>query len=215
MSASDTARRTRADVGPCRARAAISSEMSSICDVEPGCVLAEPAQARIRGRPAEGLLAQSRHRAVVDHFAVLVAPRRVEHLPDRHPRDVSGDDPIDELGRVAPGHEVLEQRRHVDQRRGVADGVVFVLVVALVGADRVVTGPLAVFRLSHSGRVRSWTAVPIGMADHVTGRRPLSIARLDSARAAAEEWRSLMRAAVHLVVHRLLLGNQTRAAGLS
>jgi hypothetical protein len=44
---------------------------------------------------------------------------------------------------------------------------------------------------------------------------PLSIARLDSTGAAAEEWRSLLRAAVHLVVHRLLLGNQTRAAGLS
>jgi hypothetical protein len=43
----------------------------------------------------------------------------------------------------------------------------------------------------------------------------LSIARLDSAGPAAEEWRSLMRAAVNLVVHRLLLGNQTRAAGLS
>ena len=50
---SETARSTRADVGPCSASAATSSEMSSIDDLHARRVLAEPAQARIRGRPAK------------------------------------------------------------------------------------------------------------------------------------------------------------------
>ena len=112
--------------------------------VEAGGVLPEPAQARIRRRPAERLLRQPRHRPVVDHLAVLVAPRRVEDLADRHLRHVAGDEPIDEPRGVAPVDQVLEERRDVDQRRGVADGVVLVLVMALVRADGVVAGPLAV-----------------------------------------------------------------------
>ena len=115
-------------------------------DVEARGVLAEPSQARIRGGPAEGVLPQPRHRPVVDHLAALVAPRRVEDLPDRHLRHVAGDDPVDEPRRVAPGDQVLEQRRDVDERRGVPDRVVFVLVVALVRADGVIAGPLAVIQ---------------------------------------------------------------------
>src|SRR5207247_1408988 len=39
---------------------------------------------------------------------------------------------------------ILEQRAHVDERRGVPDGVVLVLVMDFVGADRVVARPLAI-----------------------------------------------------------------------
>ena len=113
-------------------------------DVHAARVLPEPAQARIRRRPAERLLRQPRHRPVVDHLAVLVAPRRVEHLADGHLRHVARDQPIDQARRVRSGDHVLEERRDVDQRRGVADGVVLVLVVALVGADGVVARPLAI-----------------------------------------------------------------------
>ena len=48
-----TARSSRADVGPCSASAATSSEMSSTWTSSPSRVLPEPAQARIRRRPAE------------------------------------------------------------------------------------------------------------------------------------------------------------------
>ena len=81
-----TARSSGAEVGPCSASAATSSEMSSIVDVEAGGVLAEPAQARIGRGPAERLLPQPRHRPVVDDLAVLVAPGRVEDLADGHLR---------------------------------------------------------------------------------------------------------------------------------
>ena len=174
MSALATARSSRADVGPCSATAAISSETSSIWTFMPRGVLPEPAQARIRGRPAERLLRQPRHRPVVDHLAVLVAPRRVVDLPDRHLRHVARDQPIHQPRRVGPRHHVLEERRHVDQRGGVADGVVFVLVMALVGADGVIPGPLAIVQaLAQRRTCARGTGVPIGMlallASHYNG----------------------------------------------
>ena len=165
MSASATARSSRADVGPCSASAATCSEMSSICDVQPGGVLPEPAQARIGRRPPEHLLVQPRHRPVVDHLAALVAPRRVEDLA-RPPSSSTSRVMTRSTKRAAsrPGDEVLEQRRDVDQRRGVADRVVLVLVVRLVGADRVVARPLAVVQaLAEREACARGTAVPIGM----------------------------------------------------
>ena len=84
---------------------------------------------------------EPRHRAVVDHLAVFIAPRRVVDLADGHLRRVARDDAIDQAHRIAAGHAVLEERRHVDQRARVANRVVFVLVMRLVGADRVVARP--------------------------------------------------------------------------
>src|SRR5205814_5422749 len=46
-------------------------------NVEADGILREPPQAWIRCRPPERLLGGARHRTVVDHLAVLVAPRRV------------------------------------------------------------------------------------------------------------------------------------------
>ena len=134
---------SRAEVGPCSASAATCSEMSSIAHVETDGVLREPAQVRIGGGPAVRVLRQPRHRPVVDHLAVLVAPRRVVDLPDGELRRVARDDAIDEPGRVAAADAVLEERRDVDERRRVADRVVLVLVMRFVRADRVVARPLA------------------------------------------------------------------------
>ena len=56
---------------------------------------------------------------------------------------------------VGPGDDVLEQRRHVDQRGGVSDRVVLVLVVSLVRADGVVPRPVAIVeRLAQRKRAR-------------------------------------------------------------
>src|SRR5262249_51014521 len=84
--------------------------------------------------------------------AVLVAPRRIEHLADGHLRDVAGDQSVDEPGRIAAGDQVLEERRHVDERGRVADGVVLVLVVPLVGADGVVAGPFPIVEALAEGK---------------------------------------------------------------
>ena len=113
-------------------------------DVEARRVLRQPAQARVRRRPAIRLLPHSRHRPVVDDLAIVVAPGRVVDLPDGHLRGVARDDAVDQASRVLPRHAILEQRGDVDQAAGVAQGVVFVLVVRLVGADRVVAGPVAI-----------------------------------------------------------------------
>ena len=72
--------RSAADVGPCSASAATRSEMSSTVTSRPAACCADPAQVRLRRGPAEPMLLQPRHRAVVEHAAVLVAPRRVDHL---------------------------------------------------------------------------------------------------------------------------------------
>ena len=114
-----------------------ASEMSSISTSRPSGVLLEPAQARVGRRPAVDVLLQARDGAVVDDLAVLVAPGRVDDRADattlRRSRVT-----IRSTSRVAslPDEPVLEERRDVDQRRGVADRVVLVLVVRLVGARR-------------------------------------------------------------------------------
>src|SRR5215210_57589 len=113
-------------------------------DVQPGRVLPEPAEAWIGGSPAEPRLSQPRHRPVVDHAAVLVAPRCVEDLADSHLADVASDHPVDEARRAGAGDGVLEQRRNVDQGGGVANDVVLVLVMPFVRARRVVARPFPV-----------------------------------------------------------------------
>src|SRR5262249_8632285 len=80
----------------------------------------------------------------VDDFALLIAPAAVDDLSNLHLVDVTGDDAIHQLGRVFAGDQILIQRRNVDERSRVANGVVLVLVMYLVHADRVVSRPLAV-----------------------------------------------------------------------
>ena len=156
MSASATLRAARArDVGPLkRQRRHLLRDVLDV-DAQAGRVLPEPAEARIGGGPAILLLAQPRHRPVIDDLAVLVAPRRVTDLADRHALDVAGDDAIDEPRRVRSADAVLEQRRDVDQRGRVADRVVLVLVVRFVCADGVVPRPVAIIqRLAERKRAR-------------------------------------------------------------
>jgi hypothetical protein len=107
-------------------------------------VLRQPAQTGVGGGPAETILGQPRHRPIVDHLSTLVAPGGVVDLTDGERAGIARDDAIDQRNCIAAGDEVLEQWGDVDERRRVADGVVLVLVMRLVGADRVEAGPLAV-----------------------------------------------------------------------
>ena len=106
--------------------------------LEPDGVLGEPAQARVGRGPAINVFIEPRHRAVVDHFAVLVAPGRVNHLADRNLAQVARDDAIDQTRRIFSRNSIFEQRRDIDERRGIANGVVLVFVMSFVRADRVV-----------------------------------------------------------------------------
>ena len=109
---------------------------------------------------------------------------------------VTRDQPIDQPRGIGPGHHVLEERRHVDQRRGIPDGVVLVLVVALVGADGVIPRPLAVIQAFTERK----GALVEGSPDR-HGWIIITILMLSMGSAAR--------------LHALLLENQTRAAGLS
>ena len=144
MSTSATARSSPAVVGPWSASAA--TRVGDVLDlhVETGGMLRDPAEIRLGRRPAEAVVLEPGHGAVVEHQAVLVAPRRVDHLSRLELRRVARDHAIDEPHRVGPGEQVLVERRDVDQPGGVADGVVLVLVQRLVRARRVVARPLAV-----------------------------------------------------------------------
>ena len=77
-------------------------------------------------------------------FAFGIAPAAVDDLVDGDFMDVASDDAVDEFGGFAAGHPVFEERGDVDERGGIADGVVFVLVVHFVDADGVIARPLAV-----------------------------------------------------------------------
>ena len=195
MSASAIALSMRPDVGPCSASAATSSEMSSIETSRPQGVLLEPAQARVGRGPAVDVLRQPGDGPVVDDLAVLVAPRRVDDRADRDLAQVPRHDPVDEARRVLARDPVLEERRDVDQRRGVADRVVLVLVVGLVGGDRVVARPLAIVQalaererpLVYGGSDRHWIVTSSsGPTRHsLSGRAIISmLARSRQARAA-------------------------------
>jgi hypothetical protein len=63
-------------------------------DVQATGVHAQPAELRVGGGPAEGVIVQPCHRAVVHDLAVLVAPGRVDDLARPDPGGVAGDDTI-------------------------------------------------------------------------------------------------------------------------
>ena len=113
-------------------------------DVQAGRVLANPSEVGLRGGPAEAVLVEPRYGPVVEHPAMFVAPRRVDHLTRFDSVGISRDDSIDERGRVSAGDQVFEQRRNVDEPGRVADGVVLVLVQRFVRTGRVVAGPIAI-----------------------------------------------------------------------
>jgi len=106
--------------------------------------LREPTETWIGCGPAIDVLFESRHGSIVDYFATLVTPRRVDDLAHRNLRQVAGDDPIDQAARVSSGDAILEERRDVDQGRGIANRIVLVIVMRFVGANCVVTRPLAI-----------------------------------------------------------------------
>ena len=113
-------------------------------DVHPGCVLCKPAQARIGCGPAIGVFLEPGHRAVVDHFSMLIAPRRVDDLAHRHLSHVTSDYAIDQSRRISTRQPVLVEWRDIDQRRSVANRVVFMFVMWFVRADGVIAGPFAI-----------------------------------------------------------------------
>jgi hypothetical protein len=112
-------------------------------DVEAGGVHPQPAELRIRRGPAERAVIEGVDGPVVDHLAVLVAPRRVDHSTGAELRRVAGDHAIDETPRVRAPDDVLVERTDVDERGGLADRVVLDVVGVGVGRRGEVARPLA------------------------------------------------------------------------
>ena len=111
-------------------------------------VQVEPAKGGVGRSPAELLLADPGDGAVVEHLPILVAPARVD---DRIPADlrrVARDDPVDETHGVGSADSVLVQRRHVEDRGGLANGVVLDVMGVGVDARGEVAGPLTPHHLA-------------------------------------------------------------------
>src|SRR4029077_1773432 len=115
-------------------------------DIEPQGVLMEPAEAGVGGGPTVGVLVEAGDGAIVNHFALLVAPAAIDYLAGGDFVDVAGDDAVHEPGGVTASDQVFEQGRDVNEGGGVANGVVLVLVVGFVDADGIIAGPFAVVK---------------------------------------------------------------------
>jgi hypothetical protein len=137
MSASAMDVKSAAEVGPCRAKAATFSETCN-------GVLQKPSQTWVRCGPAIAVLGKSRNSAIVNDFAVLVAPAAVDNLIDSNFIDVASDYAIDEASSVSTRDYVLVQRTNVDQCSGVSNSVVLMLVVRFVNADGVIARPFPI-----------------------------------------------------------------------
>src|SRR5581483_11575481 len=139
-------------------------------------ILAEPSQAGIGGCPAVGVLGKARNCSVVDDLAMFVAPTAIDHLSNGNFIDVTSDYAIDELGRVASGDHVLVQRGYVDQRGGIANRVVLVLMVYFVNANGVISRPLPVVQAvtQRKGSLvkcsSNWQRIPSCSAPDYMGR---------------------------------------------
>src|SRR4030095_1122877 len=96
------------------------------------------------GAPTIGVFFEPGNSAIVYHFSSFITPWCVDHLADRDLPHVARDDTIHEACRIFAGKPVLEERRDVDQRGGVANGVVLVFVMWFVRTDRVISRPVAV-----------------------------------------------------------------------
>src|SRR5712691_704436 len=104
----------------------------------------KPSQAGICRRPAISVLLQTRNSAIVDNFAMLVAPGGVDYLAHGNLAHVARDNAIDKPSGVLSSNPVFEEWRNINQRRRIANRVVLVFMMRLVGTHRVVARPLAV-----------------------------------------------------------------------
>ncbi|MCG3118814.1 MAG: hypothetical protein ALAOOOJD_01089 [bacterium] len=86
---------------------------------------------------------QAGNGAVVYHFALFIAPRRVHDLADAAFFRVTCDNAINERHGVRAADFVFEQWGDVDQRRGIANGVIFAFVRHFINTNGQITGPIA------------------------------------------------------------------------
>src|SRR6202167_6665940 len=104
----------------------------------------EPAHARIGRGPTINIFREARDGAVVDYFAIFIAPAAVNYLSHGDFVDVASDHAVDQLGGVLAGQKIFVERGDVDHRGGVANRVVLVVVVHFVNAHGVIAGPFPI-----------------------------------------------------------------------
>src|SRR3990172_3728906 len=91
------------------------------------------------------LLAEARYRAVIDDFAILVAPWRIHHLPDAAFGNVAGHYAVYQAQGIGSGYFVFVERGNIDQSGSIADRKIFDLVARLIGDGGEIARPIAPF----------------------------------------------------------------------
>src|SRR5439155_20496827 len=106
----------------------------------PGVQLQTP-DAGIRAPETLRAFAEPADRAVVDLLALHVAPRRVDPPSDHELGDVARDHAVEQPPRVAPGDQILLERRDVDDRGGIANRGVLAIGMRIVGGGDLMSRP--------------------------------------------------------------------------
>jgi len=109
--------------------------------IHSGRVQLEPAKTGVRQVKTKMIFREPKHRAVLNHGAIIFAETTVERLPNRALRGVSGHNAVDELQCIAAADLIFVERRDIDQAGRVANRVVLVIVHYIVGACHEVAGP--------------------------------------------------------------------------
>ena len=136
----------------------------------------EPPDLRVRSRPADHLrpvlVLEAVDRAVVEHLAVLVAPRGVEDAARRELRRVADDQPVHQAHGVGAAQLVLEERAHVDERGRLADRVVLDDVGVVISAGGEEAGPRPPLQILVEGRCTWMEGGPDRHVACSSARRP-------------------------------------------
>src|SRR3970040_1420394 len=98
------------------------------------------------------ILRDSKHRAVLEHRAVIFTKTGVERLADGAPRRVAGDHPVNQRCGVFAANIVFVKRRDIDEAGAVADRVILVVVHHFVGACDKIPRPGAPVLTDTQGR---------------------------------------------------------------
>src|ERR1700674_3478935 len=96
-------------------------------DVETDGRIEQPIELAFRRANPILAFAHAKYRAVIDEMTRIVAPYTVGHTIRLELGDVAGDQAIEVGQRVRSRDAVLHHRRQVIERRGIADGEIFLL----------------------------------------------------------------------------------------
>jgi len=103
----------------------------------------QPLQVRLGASQPEISLAQALQRAIVQHLAGSITPRRVKHLPNPAARHIARDYAVQQPQCIRPANCIFIQRRNIEQRGTGAHCKILALGLQLIRARHQARAPAA------------------------------------------------------------------------